>query len=163
MLLSIPGGVGLPHLGSEAMLSALIRAVLVVVVLVGLAAFFIGYRLAVPERDVDRDDVVGTSGRDPEPIDVDRARETGAELGERVAAGASEAEEALNAAALTAKIKSKMALDDTIAARYIDVDTQDGVVTLSGTVESDTQRQRALQLARETDGVSSVVDRLQLR
>ena len=66
-------------------------------------------------------------------------------------------------AALTAKIKSKMALDDTISARYIDVDTRDSVVTLSGTVESESQRQRALQLARETEGVVSVVDHLRMR
>jgi osmotically-inducible protein OsmY len=65
--------------------------------------------------------------------------------------------------ALTAKIKSKMALDDTIEARNIDVDTMNGVVTLSGFVRDAQGRDRALQLARETDGVMSVVDRLTIR
>jgi osmotically-inducible protein OsmY len=37
------------------------------------------------------------------------------------------------------------------------------VVTLSGTVDSEAERARALQLARETEGVASVTDRLQVR
>jgi osmotically-inducible protein OsmY len=37
------------------------------------------------------------------------------------------------------------------------------VVTLRGTVESAAQRERAIRLARETDGVTSVIDRLTIR
>ncbi|HEX6323518.1 MAG TPA: BON domain-containing protein [Vicinamibacterales bacterium] len=61
---------------------------------------------------------------------------------------------------ITTAVKSKLAADDTVKAAQIDVDTQDGVVTLSGTVESQKVKNRALQLARETDGVTSVDDRL---
>lgn len=57
-------------------------------------------------------------------------------------------------------IKAKMALDDAIEAARIDVDTAGGVVTLTGSVRSQAERERALRLARETDGVTSVVDRL---
>ncbi|MBI3050425.1 MAG: BON domain-containing protein [Acidobacteria bacterium] len=53
-----------------------------------------------------------------------------------------------------------MALDDLVRARNIDVDTSDGVVTLRGSVESAAERERAVQLARETDGVTSVTDQL---
>jgi osmotically-inducible protein OsmY len=56
-----------------------------------------------------------------------------------------------------------MALDDTIQASRIDVDSAAGVVRLHGTVDSESQRARALQLARETDGVVSVVDELTIR
>ena len=45
----------------------------------------------------------------------------------------------------------------------IDVDTHGSVVTLSGVVATGAQHQRALQLARETDGVTQVVDRLRVR
>ena len=65
--------------------------------------------------------------------------------------------------ALTAKIKSKMALDDHVNARAINVDTTGSVVTLSGNVASKDQRDRALRLARDTAGVTRVVDRLQIR
>lgn len=149
------------------MLRGLLKLILVVVVLVGIAAFFVGYRWAMPEAD-DRPAAgagttapVGTSGTLAD--ERDRAREVGAEIGETVAAGAGAAQRALANGQLTAKIKSKMALDDTVRASAIDVDSREGVVTLSGAVGSAAQRDRALQLARETDGVSSVVDRLQVR
>jgi hypothetical protein len=140
------------------MLRALVRLVLIVVIVVAAGAFFIGYRWAADDGEPVVDRPVGTSGE--RPIDTSRARETGAEIGERVAVGANEAKEAVGEAALTAKIKSKMALDDTIDADAIDVDTDGSVVTLSGRVPNETARARALQLARETEGVTSVVDRL---
>jgi osmotically-inducible protein OsmY len=142
----------------EAMFRTLVRLVLIVVILVAIGAFFFGYQWAADEPEVRTDAPVGTTG---EPaIDTSEARETGAEIGEKVAVGAAEAQEALSEAALTAKIKSKMALDDTIDAADIDVDTNGTVVTLSGRVGSDAERTRALQLAQETDGVTRVVDQL---
>ena len=65
--------------------------------------------------------------------------------------------------ALTAKIKSKMVLDDGVNARAINVDTSAAVVTLRGSVASKSQHDRALRLARETAGVARVVDRLQIK
>src|SRR5262245_6682939 len=56
------------------------------------------------------------------------ARETSAEVRERASAGVhtakNRAEEAVTAAALTSKIKAKMALDDMVKASDIDVDTE---------------------------------------
>lgn len=61
---------------------------------------------------------------------------------------------------VTTAVKSKLAADDTVKAYQIDVDTTDGVVTLSGAVETQMAKDRAIQLARETDGVTRVEDRL---
>ena len=66
-------------------------------------------------------------------------------------------------ASLTAKIKSKMALDDHVSASSIGVTTKDGRVTLTGTVGSDDERRRAVDLARDTKGVSGVDDRIVVR
>jgi hyperosmotically inducible protein len=66
-------------------------------------------------------------------------------------------------AGLSGKIKSKMALDDVVRARTIDVSTVDGVVTLTGTVQSIAERDQALRLARDTKGVTRVVDHLIVR
>ena len=140
------------------MIRGLLPLILVVVLLVGVGAFFLGYRwddLDLP--DVDRP--VGTSG----VIDAEdraRAREAGAEIGETVATGADQAQRAAADASLTAKIKAKMALDDQVSAASIDVDTNGSVVTLSGRVSSADERERALRLARETEGVTKVDDRL---
>jgi hyperosmotically inducible protein len=65
--------------------------------------------------------------------------------------------------ALTAKIKSKMALDDHVSGRAINVDTSGSVVTLTGVVASADERERAVRLARDTEGITQVVDRLQIR
>ena|SRR5688572_23168225 len=71
--------------------------------------------------------------------------------------------ETMSDGALTAKIKSKMALDDHVRARAIDVDTSDSVATLSGVVASADERKRAVQLARDTRGITGVVDKLEIR
>ena len=61
---------------------------------------------------------------------------------------------------ITTAVKSKLAADDTVKAYQIDVDTSSGVVTLSGAVETAAAREQALVLARQTDGVRDVVDRI---
>lgn len=61
---------------------------------------------------------------------------------------------------ITTAVKTKMAADDTVKSYRIDVDTKDGVVTLSGAVDTPSARERAIELARGTDGVRDVVDRL---
>lgn len=63
-------------------------------------------------------------------------------------------------AGVTTKVKSKLAADDTVKAYEIDVDTDRKVVTLKGTVDSEAAKMQAVRLARETEGVSSVVDQL---
>jgi hyperosmotically inducible protein len=138
------------------MIRGLLKLILVVVLLVGLGAFFMGYRWADDGGDVARP--VGTSGTLED--EKARAREAGAEIGETVAVGADEAKRVASEASLSAKIKAKMALDDRVSASAIDVDTDGSVVTLSGRVSSDEERQRAVRLAKETDGVSSVRDEL---
>jgi len=70
--------------------------------------------------------------------------------------------ESVDEAALTSKIKAKMVLDDSVKARRIDVSTDGTTVTLSGEVRSQSEHDRALALARETDGVTQVIDKLRI-
>lgn len=142
------------------MVRALLRTILIVIVIVGAVAFFLGYRWGDNDVDPVVDRPVGTTGARDTSVDTSRARQTGAEIGEKVAVGVNEAERVAANGATTAKIKSKMALDDAVDAARIDVDTNGSVVTLSGRVSSEAERQRAVRLARETEGVTSVVDRL---
>jgi hyperosmotically inducible protein len=142
------------------MFRALFKLVLIVVILVAIGAFALGYwsfdrfrQPAAGERPV------ATSGH----VDTEKARQTGAEIGEKTAVAADRAKEALEDGALTAKIKSKMALDDTVKARDINVSTSNGTVTLTGHVASASEHDRAVQLARETAGVKSVHDQITVR
>ena len=138
------------------MIRGLLKLVIVLVVLVGAGAFFLGWWGSGRARTVDSPPAIGTAGR----VDTQKAREVGADVGAKTAAAANKAGEALSEGALTAKIKSKMTLDDLVQARTIDVTTNGQVVTVSGTVRSAAERDRAIQLARETAGVTQVIDRL---
>jgi hyperosmotically inducible protein len=61
-------------------------------------------------------------------------------------------------AAITAAVKAKLTADTDINPFNIDVDTNEGVVTLQGRVEKEEARTKAEQLARDTDGVKRVVN-----
>jgi len=63
-------------------------------------------------------------------------------------------------AGVTTAVKTKMASDDTVKASEINVDTHNHVVTLNGTVGSQAEKERAVMIARNTNGVSNVVDDL---
>jgi osmotically-inducible protein OsmY len=69
----------------------------------------------------------------------------------------------INDAWIATKIQSKYFLDTDVKGRTIDVSVADGVVTLTGTVESDVQRKTAEQIAGETDGVTEVRNDLKVQ
>jgi osmotically-inducible protein OsmY len=139
------------------MIRSFLKLVLVVIVLVGIGAFLLG-RWSTNAK-VQPDSPARPSG----PIDTSKAREVGAKVGEATAKAANQAKDAIEPAAVTAKIKAKMALDDLVKARNIDVDTNGTVVTLTGGVGSEAERRRAVELAKETEGVASVIDHLRVR
>ncbi len=137
---------------------SILRMLLVLLVVVAGIFLVMGYVGGVRTRDtLSRPDIASTSDA------VDRARERGAEIGEKAAIAAAKVEETVDEAALTTKIKAKMALDDSVKARAINVTTRGTTVTLSGTVESQTEHDRAMSLARETEGVTRVIDDLHTR
>ncbi len=61
---------------------------------------------------------------------------------------------------LTTKVLAQYFADREIKARYINVTTRDGVVSLSGYVESPEARMEAVQIARNTNGVRGIEDKL---
>lgn len=155
------------------MFRGLLKLLLIIVILVAAGAFLLGWW--------------GSGGtlRTDVPIEVgpasEKARAAGSEVAEkaaqvadRTAAAAEVAREKTGKAAvrarkafgegsLTAKIKAKMALDDHVKALDLNVDTVGTVVTISGIVNNKAERDRALHLARDTAGVTRVVDKLQIR
>lgn len=66
-------------------------------------------------------------------------------------------------ATITATVKTNLATEKTDTLTKIDVDTNDGVVSLNGVVESAEMKQRAAEVARQTSGVKSVVNNLQIQ
>jgi len=64
---------------------------------------------------------------------------------------------------LTARIQSQYFLHPDIRSSAIDVTAANGIVMLSGAVDSDPIRQTAVHIARHTDGVTDVIDWLEVR
>lgn len=107
--------------------------------------------LALARQSHDRE-AVATSGT--RPATPDATTEAGN------SANAPSPPSAPNDALITARVQSKFFVDDRVKGRRIDVDTRNGVVTLSGQVADEAERAQALLLARTTDGVARVEDHL---
>jgi hyperosmotically inducible protein len=70
--------------------------------------------------------------------------------------------ETIDDATITTRVKTAMLNDPAVGGLRIDVDTYKGVVTLSGRVKTEGERQQAVSLARKIDGVAQVKDALQI-
>ena len=62
----------------------------------------------------------------------------------------------------TTRVKTAMLNDPAVGGLSIDVDTFKGVVTLSGRVKTQAERDQAIAIARRTEGVVEVKDALQV-
>ena len=65
-------------------------------------------------------------------------------------------------AAITASVKSKLVADKIANLTRVDVDTNNGVVSLNGVVDSAQQKGRAEELTRRVDGVRGINNNLQI-
>lgn len=86
----------------------------------------------------------------------------GAAGGYAVATDERSAGRQLDDSAITSKIKAEMIGDHEVKARDIDVDTLDGVVYLTGLVDSEREKARAEAIARTVPGVKAVRNNLSI-
>ncbi len=84
------------------------------------------------------------------------AHSTGSAIKEGSEAAAKKVDTKTLDASITAAVKMKFANDETVHANNIDVDTSNGVVTLTGVVASQDEAKRAVQLAWTAEGVKDV-------
>jgi hyperosmotically inducible protein len=61
---------------------------------------------------------------------------------------------------IVTRLKAKFLMDSQVKAGHLNVAATNGVVTLEGTAPNTAAKEQALQLARDTDGVTQVVDRI---
>jgi osmotically-inducible protein OsmY len=93
-------------------------------------------------------------------VDNRIAVEPEAKLRERRSEGERDFDEAVEDASITASVKSRLLWNDVTDGLEIDVDTMRGKVTLSGKASSEAEKSLATKLARLTDGVRSVDNRI---
>lgn len=65
--------------------------------------------------------------------------------------------------AITTSIKSRYLADITIKGLQIHVTTINGIVTLNGQMPNDDMREKAISIARNTDGVKEVISKLEIK
>jgi hyperosmotically inducible periplasmic protein len=106
------------------------------------------------ELGADTRDAAGRAGE----ATKDAARDAKDKAGD--AAGRAGA--AMTDAAVTAAVKSKLLADATVSGLSINVDTNDGVVTLKGRAKTKAESDRAVMLARQTDGAKRVVNNIEI-
>ena len=63
---------------------------------------------------------------------------------------------------ITTKVKAKYVGEDSVEGSNISVETAHNIVTLTGTVPTESARAAALRIARDTKGVKQVVDKLRV-
>lgn len=103
----------------------------------------------------------GTGGAAGDTGRTADAAGTGASGSSGSAGGAmSNAAQAVDDATITASVKSKLLADDQVKGTSINVDTSNGTVRLTGSVSSQAEIDRALQIARGVDGVKNVENNL---
>lgn len=67
---------------------------------------------------------------------------------------------AMDDAAITARVKTALMADEQVKGLAIDVDTKSAKVILKGALEREEQVKRAIEVARQVEGVRDVVNRL---
>lgn len=92
----------------------------------------------------------------------EQSKETGKDIKDTSKEIAGDTKSAVSDARVTSETKLKFAADDTVKALNIDVDTNNGVVTLRGTVNSKEELNQAVRLAKSVDGVKKVISELEI-
>lgn len=85
------------------------------------------------------------------------------EAGHKIEEGATKAGAALDDAGITAAVKTDLIKAPEISALQINVDTQGGAVTLSGTVPTEAIKTQAGDIAKAAKGVTSVNNNLTVK
>jgi len=70
---------------------------------------------------------------------------------------------ALTDTGITTNVKAKFLANELVKSSQLEVATKDGVVTLTGNVDSEAAKDKAIELAKATTGVKSVVDMISAR
>lgn len=69
---------------------------------------------------------------------------------------------ALKDAKIATVVKTRLLFESEVSGTSIDVDAKNGVVTLEGEVDSDAEKDLAIAIAKNTDDVTKVIDKLEV-
>jgi len=85
------------------------------------------------------------------------------EAGSKISRAADSSRQFADDLAITTTVKAKLIRDELTKARHITVETDKGIVTLSGSVDSAGELQEVAAVARSVEGVQSIKNELKLK
>ncbi len=94
---------------------------------------------------------------------TDHFKRGASEMAQGAKQAATEAKTAVADSTITAHVKARLAANQGLASLDIHVSTTNGIVHLTGTVDSDAAKQLAAQVAGKTDAVRVVVNELKVK
>ncbi|GGY12146.1 BON domain-containing protein [Pseudoduganella dura] len=122
---------------------------------------------AAVDRAGDRTAAATANAREKASDMASNAKEKTSDLAqsakEKTSGAAGTAQAAMSDTMITAKVKADMAADKTVKAMDVHVETQKGVVMLSGFVPSKAEADRAVELAKGVQGVNDVKSSIQVK
>ncbi|MBW8371753.1 MAG: BON domain-containing protein [Thiobacillus sp.] len=125
-----------------------------------IAAITLASSLALLATGCDRTPDEPTTAGEKMDNAVTDSRNAASDMGDTLERKADQAGQAIDDAAITTSVKGKYLVDDTLKGLEISVDTVQGVVKLTGSVQSDSAKELATQIAQTVDGVVSVDNQL---
>ena len=122
-------------------------------------------RLKIPKTllDVTLGSVLVSGSALAETSTMDKAQNSANTAGEKIDSSMNKVGNFMDDSSITAKVKAALVDHESIKSTDISVKTDNKVVTLSGFVESQTQAEEAVKVAKGVEGVSSVSDKLHVR
>lgn len=127
-----------------------------------IAAIALASSLALLATGCNRKPADQTAGEKVDNAVANTKQET-RDLGNTMERKADQAGQAIDDAAITTSLKGKYLADSTLKGLDISVETQQGVVTLTGSVQSDSAKELATTIAQGVDGVKSVNNQLTVK
>ena len=100
---------------------------------------------------------------DKAPMMSEQAHDKAHRTGDKARDAANKAESYVDDSVVTTKVKAELLKADHIKSNDISVETNDGIVTLTGFVASQDQVKEAIAVTEKVDGVKSVSDKLNVK
>jgi osmotically-inducible protein OsmY len=114
----------------------------------------------VTDKSKDAGEKVVDKSKDVGGKVVDKSKDVGGKVVDKTKEGASKTGEVVTDGWISTRIKTKFMGEEALRASDIKVDTNDHVVTLSGTVVSAAAHAKAVEMAKGVEGVSRIIDKL---
>jgi hyperosmotically inducible protein len=130
---------------------------------VGMVAVIVAVGITGCQRNSTQDATPKSGASDQSAPSTPSAANSGATSTDQQASAGTSGPSATNDSAITAKVKDALNTAPELKATQISVDTMNGVVTLSGSIDTTQNLDRATQVAQTVDGVKGVKNQLSVK